>query len=461
MPFRRQRTDDAPTPHNHDQHTEAPLPVLVIGAGAAGLAAASTLRAEGVDVRVLEARERIGGRIHTSHAWADLPVDLGALWIHGSEDNPLVELAEHADTPLVVCDLERMALYWHDGEPLSDDDLTLLDEHWSELTANVDQVRVLIDEAGDADIALGDVLEDWLDELEVAGAELQLLAWAVNTEWEHECTADVADLSLLCFDAMDAFDGDDLLLPRGYVSLLEPIARGLDVSAGQVVERISWSEQGVSVQVAGQDAPLQGSAVICTLPLGVLKADAVAFEPTLPREKQRAIERLGVGHVNRVWLRFTEVFWDADAHLLSVVSLNKGKWMEWLNAAPHTGQPVLVGLNAADMAREMDGWSEAEIIESAMSTLRGIYPDAPEPLAVQISRWSADPFAQGAGVYFATGSTPDDIEALAAPVGSTLFFAGEATHIDYPATVHGAWLSGQRAAEELLAARYQQRQARD
>ena len=440
------------SPPNSPVNPTSTATVIVIGAGAAGLAAASTLRAAGVEVRVLEARARIGGRIHTSTVWPDVSVDLGALWIHGSEDNPLVDLAERANSPLAVCDLDRVAMYWHDGEPLSDDDLTILDDHWTELTTHIDHVRNLVDEEDEGDIALGDVLEDWLDELEVAGSELQLLAWAVNTEWEHECTADVADLSLLWFDAMDAFDGDDLLLPRGYASLLAPIAAGLFIELEQVVEHIAWSEDGdqINVQVRGNATPLTASAVICTLPLGVLKSDAVTFEPSLPRQKQRAIERLGVGNTNRVWLRFPSVFWDAEAHLLSIVSQNKGKWMEWLNAAPHTGQPLLVGLNAADMAREMDRWSDEEVVASAMTSLRLIYPDAPEPTAWQIGRWSSDPYALGAGMYFATNSTPEDIDALAAPAGSSLFFAGEATHMDYPATVHGAWLSGVRAAEEYL-----------
>ncbi|MBH2034003.1 MAG: FAD-dependent oxidoreductase, partial [Pseudomonadales bacterium] len=124
-----------------------------------------------------------------------------------------------------------------------------------------------------------------------------------------------------------------------------------------------------------------------------------------------------------------------------------GKWSQWLNLGRLTGQPILLGFNAGDFGGEIEAWSDAQIVASAMQRLRQLFGNSiPEPIGYQITRWSQDPFSYGAFSFFKLGSTPVMRDDLAAPIGNRLFFAGEATHKQMFATVHGAYLSGIKAA---------------
>jgi monoamine oxidase len=155
--------------------------------------------------------------------------------------------------------------------------------------------------------------------------------------------------------------------------------------------------------------------------------------------------------LNKCYLRFEEAFWPADVDWLEYISANHGEWAEWVSFQRVANQPILLGFNAADQGRQIEDWSDQAIVSSAMETLKTIFGvDIPDPMDAQITRWASDPFALGSYSYNALGSTPQDREILAAPVGQRLFFAGEATEPDYFGTTHGAYLSGLRAAEEIL-----------
>ncbi|TAF48996.1 MAG: amine oxidase, partial [Oscillatoriales cyanobacterium] len=129
-----------------------------------------------------------------------------------------------------------------------------------------------------------------------------------------------------------------------------------------------------------------------------------------------------------------------------------GEWTEWVSFKRVADQPILLGFNAADRGKAIEAWSDAQIIASAMETLKTIFGDEiPQPIEAQITRWASDPFSLGSYSYNAMGSTPKMRQALAAPVGQALFFAGEASHRKFFATAHGAYLSGLRAARQILA----------
>lgn len=129
-----------------------------------------------------------------------------------------------------------------------------------------------------------------------------------------------------------------------------------------------------------------------------------------------------------------------------------GEWTEWVSFLPSTKLPVLLGFNAADQGRNLEKLTDQQIVQSAMATLRLIFGDEiPEPIDYQITRWASDPFSFGSYSFNAVGSTPQMRDDLAAPLQQQLYFAGEATHKDYFGTAHGAYLSGIRAAERLIA----------
>jgi monoamine oxidase len=167
-----------------------------------------------------------------------------------------------------------------------------------------------------------------------------------------------------------------------------------------------------------------------------------------------AISGLGVGVLNKCFLRFPSVFWDAQSDWLSHIPAQdqRGQWAEWVSLARPTGQAVLLGFNAADFGRAIEAWSDQEIVDDAMRTLRTIFGSGiPDPIDWQVSRWASDPFARGAYSFNKVGGDPSMRNDLARSVDRVLYFAGEATDPRYFQSVHGAYLSGQRAAAEALA----------
>ena len=159
-----------------------------------------------------------------------------------------------------------------------------------------------------------------------------------------------------------------------------------------------------------------------------------------------------MGTLNKCCLRFSRPFWPTDVDWLGQIDPGPGDWMEWVSLAKPLQQPVLIGFHAGASAVALEALDDAAVVASAMASLRRLYgPGIPEPIGVQISRWHADPFSGGAYSFNALGSTPADRQELAKPLAQRLFFAGEASHPNLFGTVHGAYLSGLRAAAELQA----------
>jgi monoamine oxidase len=239
-------------------------------------------------------------------------------------------------------------------------------------------------------------------------------------------------------------------LPDGYQTLTTHLAKGLDILTGTTVTEVAWNLGGVSVTT--NHGVIQADRVVITLPLGVLKANKVRFNPGLPAAKQKAIQVLGMGLLNKCFLRFPKVFWAADRDWLQSIGPVPGLWAEWVSYARPLGIPILVGFNAADVGREVETWSDRKTVDSAMVTLRRIYGSGiPDPVGYQITRWAADPFSLGSYSFNALGSRPGMRDDLAKSIDNRVFFAGEATDRNYFGTVHGAYLSGLRVAGEISA----------
>jgi monoamine oxidase len=182
-----------------------------------------------------------------------------------------------------------------------------------------------------------------------------------------------------------------------------------------------------------------------------LQAGSVRFTPDLPAAKEQAIDKLGMGVLNKCYLRFPEAFWPTDVDWLEYIPDQHGAWTEWVSLQRVAGLPILLGFNAADQGRAIEEWPDQEIVASAMATLRTIFgEEIPDPLDYQLTRWASDPFAFGSYSYDAVGVSPTTRKTLAKPLQNRLFFAGEATEHNYYGTAHGAYLSGLRAAKEMV-----------
>jgi monoamine oxidase len=421
--------------------------VLVVGAGMAGLAAARELKDRGVDAIVLEARSRVGGRVWTDRSRPDAPLDLGASWIQGTRGNPLTELARKQGVKTARPG-DEVALYDASGKRLSKQQKKQIDARFKKLMAEVEAEQ---ERGGGRDGPLGEALARAIARQHPGEEERRGLEFAINTEIEHEFASDVADLSRLHHDEGADLKGGDVIFPRGYDQLATGLAAGLDVRLGHVVKRVEVGQAGVTV--ATDQGVFEAERAVITLPVGVLKLGSVEFSPPLPGPKQAAIGRLGVGVLNKVYLRFPSAFWARDtkqADIIGIVSKNKGEWSESYDFSPHTGSPDLLMFNAGAFGLAIEKWTDERIVTEAMAVLRRLFgASAPAPTAHIITRWGADPFAGGSYSHLAPGSTPADRDALAAPVGDRLFFAGEASSRAYPALVTGAYLSGLREGKRV------------
>lgn len=419
--------------------------IVVIGAGMSGLAAAHELAQRGHDVIIVEARDRTGGRIWSSASWPGMPVDLGASWIHGTKGNPLTRIADEIKTPRVATAYDRSITYDTAGTPLSP-------KGENELDKLRGRIQRAIRGAQDAehDQSIRQAIYPIAASMDPSSDEYRRLNFIVSTDIEHDYAGSADRLSAYWFDSDSSFGGGDVLFRDGFQTITNHLARGLDIQFNQPVHTIDTRTSPARVMTSARE--FLADHVVVTLPLGVLQAQDVQFIPPLPEEKIRAIGALGMGVLNKCFLRFERAFWPDDIDWLEHIPAQPGVWTSWVSHQSACGWPILMGFIAADHARDMESWTDEQIVSSAMDTLKTIFGTRiPALTGHQITRWARDPFTRGSYSYYAVGSTPDMRNTLAAPVGKTIFFAGEAAHRDYFGTAHGAYLSGIRAAEEICA----------
>ncbi len=330
--------------------------IFIVGAGAAGLGAARALTDAGFAVTIVEGRDRIGGRVHTDTS-RGVPLELGAGWIHGADGNPLTELAEEFGVERLVTDPDEIVVYDVDGSEADEGTLEALEDGLQELD---------FDEAP----TVGETIEAALSQL--APDEARLGRYLATAIIEHEEATDIDSLSPETFLAGEEFDGDENVMPGGYIGLLAPLADGIEVQLGRTVTSIAEETDGVKIGFTdGTNAT--ADAVLVTVPLGVLKAGVIEFDPVLPDDKLVAIERLGMGVLNSVILEYDERFWDDDVDVIGFVGEEPGLFVEWYDWTQVVGKPVIVGFNAGSVAERLESLDDDAIIALATSALATMY----------------------------------------------------------------------------------------
>ncbi|MCA9878544.1 MAG: FAD-dependent oxidoreductase [Thermomicrobiales bacterium] len=420
--------------------------VVVVGAGMAGVAAAATLQQAGLDVVVLEASNRLGGRIWTDTRWG-FPLDLGAAWIHGAAGaNPIWRLRTQYGLRTMITNWDDVALYDVVGGPVAA----------AQAATDAARYRSAYRKARrwgnrqPADTSLQSGIDFALRPRPMTPYDQRALDFRLNFEVEQDYGGDAASLSNWWYDQDSWLGGrQDAFIVNGFGELVETLADGLDIRLNSIVSSVTYDASGVRV-TTNRGVHVAAFAVV-TLPLGVLKANTVAFSPALTRAKRDAIRLLGVGTLNKLVLSFRERFWD-DRAVIGYQSANRGEWALWLNLEPVLGKPILVAFNAAAYGAEVEGLTDGQALDAATDVLRTIYGrNVPAPQAAMLTRWNAEPFALGSYSYIPVGASGRHYRVLSAPSGGRLFWAGEATNRKYPQTVAGAYLSGLRAAQQVIA----------
>lgn len=339
--------------------------------------------------------------------------------------------------------------------------------------SNLDMNRVLQAQHPTLGAAMDEGVRQYQPLLDLTPRDLRLLNWHfANLEYAN--AANVSKLSLGGWDQDigNEFEGEHAQVIGGF----QQVPRGiweypskLDVRTRKVVKHITFdaddSHHGTTHVICEDGETFAADHVILTAPLGVLKSDTMTFHPQLPEWKRHAIQRLGFGTLNKVILVYEEPFWDVDQDMIGLLrdsrisnslnqadySQNRGRYYLFWNCIKTSGRPVLIALMAGDAAHQAEEASDEQIVTEVTAQLAQMFKQHPIPRPAEsiVTRWGCDRFARGTYSYVASTAHSDDYDSMARRVGN-LHFAGEATCGTHPATVHGAYISGLRAASEVM-----------
>lgn len=405
--------------------------VIIIGAGAAGLAAARQLIAAGQSVLLLEARERIGGRVWTEANVAGHPVDHGASFLHVWEQNPWTTIARRLGMPTVI-DQRRRFLFVN-GQDAS----ALTFNAFMEARKNVvEQVDSAIASGEDCSIA---------DAVDIEGpfasqARLSLGPWLLGAE-NHEASA---------LDFARGVSGEDRLAPGGYGRLVAAYGRGLPVQLKTEVTKINVRPRWVEVET--RRGPLRATQVVVTIPIGVLATERLRFEPGLENDHLKAIDGLPMGLLQKIVLAFDgDPFNRGDGFYVHEQSAPDATALYFCRPA---GSDHVIAFVGGDLARRLEHEGEAVALDVALTPLTRLFGRqvGQRLKAMRQTRWGVDPFARGSYSVAKPGAA-DLRETLNRSHAERVHFAGEASAPNgWAATVAGALMSGREVARRCLAA---------
>lgn len=419
---------------------------VVVGAGVAGLTAAHDLAAAGWDVIVLEARDRVGGRTWT-HEIAGAPVDLGGSWIHGPTGNPLAEFVAAAGMSWRNDGMwgTGLALYDALGRPCRHDELATLVAALSDFDPGEAAAHL------PADATFVDAAEWYVrdrdlepDHASVARYAIEWLEGALNIGGLPD------EISVAGVASYELHGGGNVVIEGGYRTLVEHLAGGLDVRLATPVTAVDHGPGECTVHLADGAAggAITADHVIVTVPLTMLQRRDIRFTPAIP-EHESAADRLGMAHLEKVVLRFEEPVWPRHHRRATFLS-DDHRFTSWVDISRHAGAPTLVGFHNPFATRGLADVPTPERGALALSVLRRAWPDLPDPVAVHVTDWTADPLALGSYSYVPVGGSSSDMDRLGTSPSPRLHLAGEHTVSQYFGTVHGAFVSGRRAAAAAM-----------
>jgi monoamine oxidase len=452
------------------------MEVIVIGGGIAGVHSAVELICLHKSVLVLEARNRIGGRLATFKG-----LELGANWIHGTEGNPTIDLInKHALEVTLVQDIPDSL--WRNPDPSLQPYVLLSDiadstipietvqsafkKHLQVMDNLKERVWKAEMEGGDENKLPEDAKKCYLEAInelkDIDELEVRILHWFLFLiEGWMGCDLDQMD-SFSCFAGFESWGdcpGSHWTIKEGYTSLVQRLIEkfGVQVQLNTKVTQITNSEDLVEVTDSNGNA-YKAKKVLVTVPLNVLKSGDVMFTPELPNGKVNAMKNVQMCHYKKVYLEFSSPFWEktvGDAKYFGILpssSTDSSDWgLFWIwHIKKHDSHYILGVSVIGRRGAEFEAKSLSECVDQAMSALRSHFSGVPEPIDSIISNWDNDEFAKGAYAFNPLDSTEEDIDQISASIADKVFFAGDACDAEHLGSVSAAIRSSQRAVEQIV-----------
>ena len=410
--------------------------VVVIGAGISGLAAAKKLKENGFDVIVLEAQDKVGGRLRTNRTLG-VAFDEGASWIHGTNGNPLTNLAQQAGMNTAFTDDESLVCYDIGGVLRSD-------IAFENAAAELETILSTLKNSGSATQSFETVFNN----LHPTKVNDRLWKFLLSTY----ITFDLGDLdkvSSTLYDEGEEFSGEERISTNGYDIIPNFLANGLNIQLNQRVSKIDYSNSKAKISHNGTIT--EADYVLVTVPLGVLKSGNIQFVPALPTAKQTAIQKVGMNCVNKFLLTWNTPFWDNKQYICYTPE-TRDKFNYFVNVNKfHPSVNGLMTFAYSNYARQTEAMTDAQIIDEIMLHLKDIYGNSiPNPTNMLRTKWQTNENSYGAYSFTQVGTEMRHFDDLAEEVNDRLFFAGEHTEADYFSTAHGAYLSGIREADKII-----------
>ncbi|KPP76909.1 hypothetical protein Z043_103708 [Scleropages formosus] len=436
--------------------------VVVIGGGASGLAAARQLQNFGMQVVVLEARDRIGGRV-----WDDtsmgLAVGRGAQIVNGCVNNPIALMCEQLGIKMHKLG-DRCDLIQEGGRTTDPTIDKRMDFHFNAILDVVSEWRK--DKSQQQDMPLGEKIQEvykaFLQEsgIQFTDLEEKVLQFHLSN-LEFACGSSLDQVSARSWDHNEffaQFSGDHTLFTQGYSSVLNKLAEGLDIRLNTPVQTIDYSGELVKI-MSSSGTQWTAQKVLVTVPLALLQKNTIQFNPPLPERKLKAIHSLGAGIIEKIALQFPYRFWDSKiqgsdyfGHIPPGPE-NRGMFGVFYDMDPKREQCVLMSVITGDAVATIRDMEDSQVANLCMKVLRELFreQEVPEPVKYFVTHWSKDVWSQMAYSFVKTGGSGEAYDIIAEEVLGKLFFAGEATNRHFPQTVTGAYLSGIREASKMAA----------
>nr|XP_044992335.1 lysine-specific histone demethylase 1B isoform X2 [Jaculus jaculus] len=414
-------------------------------------------------VTVLEAKDRIGGRVWDDKSFKGVTVGRGPQIVNGCINNPIALMCEQLGIRMHKfgerCDLIQ------EGGRITDPTIDKrMDFHFNALLDVVSEWRK--DKTLLQDVPLGEKIEEiyraFVSESGIQFNELegQVLQFHLSN-LEYACGSNLHQVSARSWDHNEffaQFAGDHTLLTPGYSVIIDKLAEGLDIRLKSPVQSIDYT--GDEVQVTTTDGTGHSAQkVLVTVPLAILQKGAIQFNPPLSEKKMKAINSLGAGIIEKVALQFPYRFWDSKVqgadffgHVPPSAS-QRGLFAVYYDMDPQKQQSVLMSVIAGEAVASLRTLDDKQVLQQCMATLRELFKEqeVPDPTKYFVTRWSTEPWIQMAYSFVKTFGSGEAYDIIAEEVQGTVFFAGEATNRHFPQTVTGAYLSGVREASKIAA----------